>query len=203
VGERPQHLVFADAPGRLEIGAGNIFRENVTIHRGTPEGSCTSIGNENYFMCGSHVAHDCAVGNQCLFVNGALIGGHVEVQDRAILSGNTAVHQHCRVGRLAMLSGTAYSSKDVPPFALLEGRNRLVGVNLVGLKRAGLSQAQIQAIRMAYRLLLQPGLLLQAALTRIEKELAHIDTAAEIVKFIRSSGRGICTTKARRGNGDM
>jgi UDP-N-acetylglucosamine acyltransferase len=102
------------------------------------------------------------------------------------------------VGRLVMLSGTAYTSKDVPPFALQEGRNRLVGVNLVGIRRAGLSQAQIQAIRLAYRILLQPGLLLQAAVARVEKELAHIDTAAEIVKFIRTSKRGICTTKARR-----
>jgi UDP-N-acetylglucosamine acyltransferase len=198
LGERPQHLLLADAPGRIEIGTGNVFRENVTIHHATQEGAATRIGDQNYFMAGTHVAHDCTVGNQCLFVNGAVIGGFVVVEDRAILSGNAAVHQNCRVGRLVMLSATSLASKDIPPFAIQAGRNRLVGVNVVGLRRAGMSSALIQTVRQAYRILFHSGLLLQSALTRIEKELGHIDVAAEIVKFIRTSPRGICTTRLRR-----
>ena len=198
IGERAQHLTMADAPGRVEIGANNVFRENATVHRSTQAEVPTRIGNSNFFMVGTHVAHDCIVGNECILVNGAVIGGNVVVEDRALLSGNSAVHQNGRVGRLALLSACGTATKDLPPFAIQEGRNRLVGVNIIGMRRAGLSNAQIHAVQQAYRILLHSGLMMRDAIARIEKELGHIDTAAEIVKFIRICKRGICVTRSRR-----
>ena len=198
VGERAQHLAHQQSPGRVEIGEFNVFRENATIHRGVPEGSGTRIGSHNFLMVNTHVAHDCRVGDHCIFANGAVIGGHAVIEDRVFLSGNTGVHQQCRIGRLAMVSATSSATKDVPPFGIAEGRNRIVGVNLVGLKRAGLSTLQIAGIRQAYRMLLTSGLLLSTSIQRIERELGHIDTVLEIVKFIRAAGRGICLTRTRR-----
>jgi UDP-N-acetylglucosamine acyltransferase len=198
VGERAQHLGHPQATGRVEIGAANVFRENVTIHRGTPESSGTRVGSHNYLMVNAHVAHDCRVGDHCIFANGAVIGGHAIIDDRVFLSGNTGVHQNCRVGRLAIVSATSSATKDVPPYAICEGRNRLVGVNLVGLKRAELPAPQIGAVRQAYRILLTSGLLLSTALTRIERELGHFESVMELVKFLHTSRRGICLTRSRR-----
>ncbi|HLW67362.1 MAG TPA: acyl-ACP--UDP-N-acetylglucosamine O-acyltransferase [Gemmataceae bacterium] len=198
IGERAQHLLLAEMAGRVEIGANNVFRENATVHRSTQADVPTRIGDGNYFMVGTHVGHDCVVGNHCIFVNGSMIGGHVVIEDRALLSGNCSVHQKGRVGRLALLSAAGTATKDLPPFAIQEGRNRLVGVNLVGMRRAGLNNAQIHAVQQAYRILLHSGLMMREAVARIEKELGHIDTAAEIVKFIRICKRGICTTRGRR-----
>ncbi len=202
VGERAQHLAHQCSPGRVEIGENNVFRENVTIHRGTPDGSGTRVGNNNFLMVNTHVAHDCRVGDHCIFANGAVIGGHAIIEDRVFLSGNTGVHQQCRIGRLAMISATSSATKDVPPFGIAEGRNRLVGVNLVGLKRAGMTPTQINGIRQAYRMLLTSGMLLSSAITRIERELGHIDVALELVKFMRTAGRGICLTRTRRHRKD-
>jgi UDP-N-acetylglucosamine acyltransferase len=201
VGERAQHLQYRDAPGRVDIGDGNTFREYVTIHRGTPGAAGTRIGSRNFLMCNTHVAHDCTVGDGCVFANGAVIGGHAVIQDGVFLSGNTGVHQNCQVGRLAIVSATSSATKDIPPFAILEGRNTLIGVNVVGLKRADMSSAQIDAVRRAYRVLLTSGLLLSAAVARLERELGHVDAVAELLKFIHTSKRGICLTRARRRRG--
>jgi UDP-N-acetylglucosamine acyltransferase len=198
VGERAQHLLHREAPGRVDIGDHNVIREYVTIHRGTPGSTGTTIGNHNYLMANSHVAHDCRLGNHCIMANGAIIGGHVRLDDRVFLSGNTGIHQQVRIGRLALVSAASSATQDVPPFSLLEGRNRLAGVNVVGMKRAGLSPLQINGARQAFRILLASGLLLKSALVRIERELGHIDTIAELLKFIHTSQRGICLTRARR-----
>jgi UDP-N-acetylglucosamine acyltransferase len=202
VGDRAQHLALQHSPGRIEIGEFNVFRENVTIHRGTPEGSGTRVGSHNFLMVNTHIAHDCRVGDHCIFANGAVIGGHAVIEDRVFLSGNTGVHQQCRIGRLAMVSATSSATKDVPPFGIAEGRNRIIGVNLVGLKRAGMTTLQIDGIRRAYRILLTSGLLLSTSVQRIERELGHIDAVLELVKFIRAAGRGICLTRARRHRKD-
>ncbi|MFL5341330.1 MAG: acyl-ACP--UDP-N-acetylglucosamine O-acyltransferase [Gemmataceae bacterium] len=198
IGDKAQHLLYADEPGRVEIGDGNTFREGVTIHRSTIAGGATRIGNGNYLMGNSHVAHDCHVGNECIFANSALLGGHVVIGDRAFLSGNVGVQQFVRIGRLAMVSAGASAMADVPPFAITEGRNTIIGVNLVGLRRAGLSPVQINAVRRAYRLLLHSGLIPKLAAARLDKELGHIDVVAELVAFIRESKKGVCFTRARR-----
>jgi UDP-N-acetylglucosamine acyltransferase len=202
VGERAQHLGHRDAAGRVDIGDDNTFRETVTIHRGTPGGPGTRVGNGNFLMVNTHVAHDGFVGDGCVFANGAVIGGHTVIEDGVFLSGNTGIHQNCRIGRLAIVSATSSATKDVPPFAILEGRNLIVGVNLIGLKRAAMSETQITAVRQAYRVILASGLLLSAATAKLERELGHVDVVAELLKFILTSKRGICLTRARRRRGE-
>lgn len=191
LGERPQHLRYAGEPTRLEIGDGNLFREHVTVHRGTTQSWTTRIGNNNFFMAHSHVAHDCVIGNNCLFANGALLGGHCVVEDSVFLSGNCAVHQFVRLGRLCLLSGLSATTKDIPPFIIQQNINCVVGVNVVGMRRAGHSTAQIEAIRKAFHILYREGLPLPEALARIENELGHIDVVAELISFIHDSKRGI------------
>ncbi|MCS6865846.1 MAG: acyl-ACP--UDP-N-acetylglucosamine O-acyltransferase [Gemmataceae bacterium] len=199
IGSPPQHRAYRGEPTAVEIGDENIFREHVTVHRGMPVGvgsatGVTRIGHRNLFMVNSHVGHDCVVGNDCTLVNGALLGGHVVLEDRVLLSGNCAVHQFCRVGRLALVSGTSGVSKDVPPFWIQWQMNQVRGINMVGMRRAGMSTADITAVRKAFRTiyLARPALLLREALRQIEAEWGHVAAIRELLTFIRSSKRGIC-----------
>lgn len=198
IGGDPQHLGYKGEPTNVEIGDGNIFREHATVHRGMPVGvgpgtGTTKIGDRCLFMAGAHVAHDCVVGSDVILANGALLGGHVTVGDRALISGNSAVHQFCRVGRLALLSGTSASTKDIPPFWVMQNVNHVRGLNLVGMKRAGIAPAERIAIRAAFKIiyLSRPALLLSAAVNRIEAELGHFPAIQELVEFIRTSKRGV------------
>jgi UDP-N-acetylglucosamine acyltransferase len=193
IGERAQHLRYDGPNMGVTIGDDNTFREHTTVHSGTTE-HATRIGHRNYFMANSHAAHDCEIGNQCIFANGALLAGHVTVADSVFISGNCAVHQFTHVGRLAMMSGGATTSKDIPPFFVQEGRNRVVGVNVVGMKRVGISSEQIDAVREAYRMLYMQRKVLPAAVETIERHLGHVDVVAELIAFIRTSKRGITFT---------
>jgi UDP-N-acetylglucosamine acyltransferase len=197
LGGAPQHLAYNGEPTTVLIGDGNIFREHSTVHRGMPVGTgpgtgVTRIGNRNMFMAGSHAAHDCAIGDDCLFANNAALGGHVEVGDRALISGNSAVHQFCRVGRLALLSGASATSKDMPPFWVMQDVNGVRGINTIGMRRAGMMATEIQAVRKAFAFIYADRLPIPAALKRMEAELGHIPAVRDIVEFIRSSKRGIC-----------
>jgi UDP-N-acetylglucosamine acyltransferase len=191
LGERPQHLKYNDEPTSLEIGDGNIFREHVTIHRGTTHSMTTRIGSCNFFMANSHVGHDCIIGNRCILTNGCLVGGHCTLQDNAYLSGNSAVHQFVRIGRLALLSGCSATTKDIPPFVVQQYIDTVVGINLVGMRRAGMTNAQINAVRQAFRILFREGLPLPAALARLERELGAVDTVQEMIAFLRECPKGI------------
>jgi UDP-N-acetylglucosamine acyltransferase len=191
LGERPQHLKYQDEQTSVEIGDDNILREHVTVHRATTESLVTRIGNQNFLMANSHVAHDCQVGNRCIFANGALLGGHCRVEDSVYLSGNCAVHQFVRLGRLALLSGVSATTKDIPPFIIQQRIDSVMGVNVVGMRRSGMSHAEIDAVRQAYRMIFRQGHVLPAALGQIEQELGHIPPVAELVAFIRQSKRGI------------
>ncbi len=195
LGDKPQHLAYKNEPTRTVIGDNNVFREYVTVHRGMPVGSeSTTIGNNNLFMVNSHVAHDCHVGSHCIFANGAVIGGHVEVGDRAFLSGNSAVHQLCRVGRLALIGGTSAISQDLPPFWICQGRiNTLHGVNVIGMRRAGMAKEEIAAVRQAYKLLNRTGNTIPSALEIIEAEFGTLPAIRELIAFIKTTKRGICT----------
>ena len=197
LGERPQHLRDAGDGTRTVIGDHNIFREHVTVHRGTQATGQTVIGHHNFLMAGAHVAHDCVIGDHCVFANGALVGGHCRIGDRVFLSGNSAVHQFTRIGRLALLSGTSATSKDIPPFVMVQGINTSVGVNVVGMRRAGISSARIDAVRRAYHILFHEGLLVPNALTRMEQDLGQVDVVAELIAFLRRPGRGISTARTR------
>jgi UDP-N-acetylglucosamine acyltransferase len=191
LGEQPQHMKYAGEPTWVEIGDGNTFRENVTVHRGTTHSWKTRIGNGNFFMAGSHVAHDCHIGNRCILANGALLGGHCVLEDNVYLSGNAAVHQFVRVGRLALLSGLSATSKDVPPFLIQESLNNVAGVNVVGMRRAGMTGTQIDAVRRAFHILFREGQTVPSAVAQVERELGAVDAVVEMVAFIRQSTRGI------------
>lgn len=192
LGKRPQHRGYRGEPTGLEIGDGNVFREFVTIHRGTVQGNGTTfIGNRNLFMCSAHLGHDARVGDGCTIVNNALVAGHATLEDGCLLSGNTAVQQRVRVGRLAMLGGMAATSKDVPPFILQQGYNCVTGLNLVGLRRAGASREAIDALRQAFRILYREGRSIPAALDRVEADFGEIAEIVEFVEFIRQSKVGI------------
>jgi UDP-N-acetylglucosamine acyltransferase len=197
LGEKPQHLHYNDEPTCVEIGDNNVFREGVTVNRGAVPAGVTKIGNNNFLMANSHVGHDCRVGNNCIFANGALLGGHCVIENNVFLSGNSAVHQFCRVGRLAFLGGLSATSTDVPPFVIMQHINIVMGVNVIGMRRADMNSTQIKAIRRAYHILYLSGKVISVALGDIERELGDIDAANEFVTFIRQSKRGICTPHHR------
>src|SRR5438477_5186659 len=175
LGDSPQHLKYNNEPTSLEIGDGNVFREFVTIHRGTTNRMKTVIGNNNYLMVNSHIGHDCVVGNRIIMANGALVAGHCVIEDSVFLSGNSAVHQFCRVGRLALLSGCSITTKDTPPFVMQQGQDNVVGMNLVGMRRAGMKPAEINGIRQAFRILFREGNPLGVAMARIGTDLGHLE----------------------------
>lgn len=191
LGERPQHLRYADEPTRLVIGDHNVIREHVTIHRGTTHSWETRIGNHNFLMAHSHVAHDCVIGNHCIIVNGALLAGHCVLEDNVYMSGNSAIHQFCRIGRLALLGGVSAATKDIPPFIIQHRMNCVVGVNVVGMRRAGIPSTHIDAVRRAFHLLYRSNMVLPAALEHMERDLGHFPEVAEMIVFIRASSRGI------------
>jgi UDP-N-acetylglucosamine acyltransferase len=191
LGERPQHLKYNGEPTGVEIGDGNTFREQVTVHRGTSHSWVTRIGSHNFFMANSHVAHDCAIGSHCILANGATLGGHVLLADNVYLSGNSAVHQFVRIGRLALLSGVSATTKDIPPFCLQNRVDTVVGVNVIGMRRAGMTHVQVDAVRRAFHILFRQGMVVPNALALIEDELGSVDAIRELVTFIRESKRGI------------
>ena len=191
LGERPQHLKYNGEPTSVEIGDHNIFRENVTVHRGTTQAWVTRLGHYNFLMAGSHVAHDCHVGNNCVLVNGALLGGHCVLEDNVTISGNSAIHQYVRIGRLALLSGVSASTMDIPPFIIQQSRNGVVGVNVVGMRRAGVSTEHIDAVRRAFHIIYREERTLATSLEQIDEELGSVSEVAEMTAFIRASKRGI------------
>jgi UDP-N-acetylglucosamine acyltransferase len=203
LGKAPQHRGYRGEPTSLRIGNGNVFREYVTVHRGTVQGNgVTRIGDRNMFMAGSHLGHDVCVGDACTVVNNALVGGHVRLEDSCILSGHTAVQQRVRIGRLAMLGGMGATSKDIPPFILQQGQNCVTGLNTVGLRRAGFSSEKIDALRHAFRIFYREGRSQTAALDRIEADLGMIPEVAEFAAFIRESKIGINPVRLNsRANG--
>jgi UDP-N-acetylglucosamine acyltransferase len=157
-----------------------------------PGTGTTRVGDGNLFMVGSHVAHDCTVGSHGVYANSALLAGHVKAGDRAFISGNSCVHQFCRVGRLAFLSGSSATSKDIPPFWVMQDINRVCGVNVIGMRRAGIPTAEIQAVRRAFRFIYLERMTVSAAVLRMEAELGHVAAVREVIEFVRSSKRGIC-----------
>src|SRR5229473_3872450 len=191
LGTDPLDKNFTGERSYLRIGNRNKIREHYTISRGTEPESVTEIGDDNYIMTSGHIAHNCKIGNQAVICSCALVAGYVEVEDLAFISGGVVIHQFSKIGRLAMIGGNTRVNSDVPPFFLYSGFNvEAKGVNVVGLKRAGLGPKQITALKIAYRLLYRSGLKLEDALQRIEAEVGG-EEAAHLVKFIRGSKRGI------------
>jgi UDP-N-acetylglucosamine acyltransferase len=194
IGLAPQHLKYAGQPTRVVVGARNIIREFVTIHRGTVEGGgLTSVGSGNLLMAYAHVAHDCAIGNETILGNAATLGGHVHVEDFANISAFSGIHQFCRVGRHAFIGGYSVVTKDAMPFAKTVGnRARIYGLNTVGLVRRGLSPDVIGKLKRAYRYLLVSKLNTTMAVSRILSDRTLACPEVEyLTEFIRGSHRGV------------
>jgi UDP-N-acetylglucosamine acyltransferase len=193
LGDLPQDRKFQGEASYVEIGPDCIFREGVTVHRGTQPGSVTRIGRGCLLMANSHVAHNVTLGNEVIMCNGALLAGHVEVGDQAFISANAMVHQFTRVGRLAMLAGGTLAQMDVPPFCITRGlhSNEVQTLNVIGMRRAGVGPADRAMLKQAFRILYRSGLIVPQAVERMRKEL---DSAMvrELCDFIAASKRGIC-----------
>jgi UDP-N-acetylglucosamine acyltransferase len=198
LGLPPQHLRYAGEPTRLEIGPRNIIREQVTMNTGTAQGGgITRVGEGNFFMANTHVAHDCQVGSHIVMANNAVLGGHVTVGDYAVFGGNCAVHQFVRIGRYAMITGVCGVAEDLIPYGyaypLYNVRASLAGLNLVGLKRRGFSREQIHTLRTAYRLLFAEEGTLKERLDDVAEMYSDQEAVMEIVSFIRAdANRNIC-----------
>jgi UDP-N-acetylglucosamine acyltransferase len=192
LGDAPQDKAYKGEETYLKVADQNIFREHVQVHRGTTAGSSTIIGSQNYLMANSHVGHNCKLGDQNVLANGALLGGHVEVGDNVFISGNCVVHQFVRIGDHALMRGLSGTSRDVPPYAIVDWQHTIRGVNVVGLKRAGFGEQRIREIRAAFRVLFRKGRNLSLAVKEIENQArANADVSA-LVEFIKSSKRGVC-----------
>src|SRR5882724_13197231 len=200
VGAPPQDVSFSpERKTRVEIGNDNIIREYCTIHRGSPEGSATKIGDKNFLMAGAHVGHNCVIGNNVVIANNCLLGGYVRVDDGAFLGGGSTFHQHMHVGRLVMVQGSSAFGKDLPPFVIAAERNSVFGVNVVGLRRAGFSAKDRDEIKAAFKLVYLSGLNIGQALEKAAT-LKFGAPACEFLDFIADAKkRGICPFK--RGDG--
>src|SRR3984957_11404570 len=194
VGGDPQDLKYAGEPTLLEVGDRNVFRENVTVSRGTVQGGgLTRIGSDNLFMTGAHIAHDCIVGSRTIFANCATLAGHVTVEDFATVGAFSPVHQFCRVGRYAYVGASTVITQDVPPFSrvVTERSTKSYGVNSIGLERKGFSKERLQALVRAYRLLLQSKMNTSQAVAEMRATLGESEDVQELVRFIVAAERGI------------
>ncbi|HLU39411.1 MAG TPA: acyl-ACP--UDP-N-acetylglucosamine O-acyltransferase [Planctomycetota bacterium] len=200
LGTMPQDKKLGSGGGGvLLVGNGNKIREHVTIHGGTPYGSgVTRIGNQNMFLAGAHVGHDATVGNNVVFTNGAAIAGHTIVEDNAVLGAMVGLHQFARVGRLAMIGAGAMVSRDAPPFALVQGdRARLVGVNVIGLKRQGWSAEDMAVVKRTFRQLFWRTATLQERTEAVREQFGGHPAVREILAFVAESRRGICRPRGK------
>jgi len=202
IGLIPQDLKFRGEETRLVIGRRNIFREFVTIHRGTRGGGgVTEIGDRNVFMAYVHVAHDCHVGNDTIFGNTATLGGHVHVEDFANVSAGSGVHQFCRVGRHAFIGGYSVVTKDALPYARTVGSRpaRIFGTNTIGLVRRGFTPDVVSKLKRTFRYLLQSKLNTTSALQQIQQDRSLACAEVQyLIDFIRTSQRGVILRRASR-----
>ena len=194
IGGDPQDYTFNGERVELEAGDENIFREYVTVSRGTQKGGGkTLLGGDNFFLAYSHVGHDCRIGSHTLFVNGATLAGHVTVEDFVTVGAFCPVHQFCRIGRYAYIGASTVITQDVPPFSKIvtERETTNFGINAIGLERKGFSSERMQALKRAYRLLMRSKLNTSQALAEMKKSLGDSPDIQELVKFIESAERGI------------
>lgn len=193
IGQPPQDLKFRGERTRLRIGRDNVFREFLTVHVGTEGGGReTRIGDQNYFMAYTHIAHDCQIGNHTLLANAATLAGHVVVEDHATIGAFSGVHQFCRVGRHAYIGGYSVVTQDALPFVLTVGnRASTHGINVIGLKRKRFSADTVKALRRAYQILVRSRLPIDQSLAELQAELKSFDEVRYLAEFMRGSKRGV------------
>ena len=195
IGNLPQDLAYKGGETFVRIGDNNTIREYATVHRGTEEGSETVIGNRNYFMVASHVAHNCILGNDIIMVNGAGLGGYVEVQDHAFLGAFSVAHQFTRIGGYSICGILTKVTKDIPPFMMVDGNPALVrGLNAIGLKRNGFSLDRRSLIKKAFNIIYRNGNSISTSLSKLKLLYDENDRSEDlqyIIDFIQSSKRGV------------
>jgi len=194
IGEASQDKKYLGEDTALVIGDHNVFRECVTVHRGTiQDQGLTRIGNDNLFMANSHVAHDCVLGNHNIMANSAAVAGHVHLDDHVVMSGMCGIHQFCMIGSFAFISNASMVTKDVPPYVMVTGGHSptVCGLNITGLKRQGFSNETIQWLQRAYKVIYRQGLLVEKAIEALEEMLVMCSEIKLLVNFLKSSKRGI------------
>lgn len=203
IGEEPQDLKFVGEKSYVVIGDRTTVRECATIHRATGEGEETRIGNDCLLMATVHIAHNCVVGNNVIMSNAAMIAGHVQVEDRVVIGGMTGVHQFVKIGRNAMIGGMSRLTQDVVPYTIVNGAPaRAIGLNSVGISRAGIPVESRRRIKQAYKILYRSGYNVSKAIEVIEQE---VDSCVEIdhfLRFLRNAERGICRGGRRDSDKD-
>ena len=195
IGLPPQDLKYKGEKTGLKIGNDNIIREYVTVHRASIGGDgITTIGDKNFLMAYVHIAHDCKIGSHIILANAATLAGHVVVEDYVIISGLTAIHQFTRIGAYAMVGGFSGVGQDVPPYTIASGaRAKLFGLNTIGLKRHGFSDAKINHLKKAYKILFREKRTLKDAIKKIQEDLSYTDEIKHLIDFIQQkNARGIC-----------
>jgi UDP-N-acetylglucosamine acyltransferase len=201
IGAPPQDVSFSpERKTKVEIGNDNVIREHCTIHRGSPEGSATKIGDKNFLMAGAHIGHNCLIGNNVIIANNCLLAGHVRVDDGAFLGGGSTFHQHMHVGRMVMVQGSSAFGKDLPPFVIAAERNSVFGVNVVGLRRAGFSATDRDEIKAAFKLVYLSGLNIGQAIEKAAT-IKFGAPAREFLDFVANAKkRSICPLKRGEEN---
>ena len=204
IGTAPQDLSFSsERKTYVAIGNDNVIREHCTIHRGSAEGSVTKIGDKNFLMVGAHVGHNCEIGNNVIIANNCLLGGHVRIGDGAFLGGGCVFHQHMRVGRLALTQGASGFGKDIPPFVIAAEINYVFGLNVIGLRRAGLSAKDREEIKAAFKLVYTSGLNIAQAIEKAAT-MKFGAAAQEFIDFVANAKkRGICPFKRGAEDAEM
>ena len=192
IGHEPQDLEYEGGESYLRIGHRNTIREHAQIHRGTKPGSSTIIGDDNFIMNQAHIAHNCEIGNRTVVAGGALLAGYVGVEDWAFISGNCVVHQFVRIGKFAMLRGLSRTSRDVPPYCIMDGTHTVKAINQVGLERAGYSKETIGEIKKAFSQLFRRKSNLAQAIQELEGKGSLSEEVTYLLDFIKSSKRGVC-----------
>lgn len=199
IGEEPQDLKFKGEKSYTIIGDRTTIREGATIHRATGEGEETRVGNDCLLMALTHVAHNCVVGNHVIMSNLASLAGHAIVEDRAVIGGMAGVHQFVKIGRNAMVGGMSKLTQDVVPYTIVDGQPaKVVGLNAVGISRAGIKLDARRNIKKAYKLLYRSGLSLQQAIAVIEQEVDSCEEVEHFLRFLRNAERGICRERRER-----
>ncbi|MFH1860558.1 MAG: acyl-ACP--UDP-N-acetylglucosamine O-acyltransferase [bacterium] len=193
IGDDPQIKGYKHEESYVIIGDNNVIREYVTIHRGWNKGDATKIGNNNFFMANTHIAHDCQIGDNVIMANAATLGGHVRVEDNAFISGLVGIHQFVRIGTMSMIGGCSKVVQDVLPYALIDGHPACVsGLNMVGMRRLGITSQVRGLLKKAYRLLYHSGVNTNQALSMIRDELEMTPEIEHLIRFVESAKRGIC-----------
>ena len=192
LGSPPQDLKYKGEKSFLEIGNNNIIREYATFNPGTIEGGKTIVGDNNLFMAYSHIAHDCIVGDNCVIANNGTLAGHVSVEDKAVIGGLVAIHQFVRIGRLSIIGGCSKVVQDIPPYSTCDGHPaRIYGINLIGLRRNGVTKDAIEQLNRVFDILFNSGLSIKHALEKIGQELVPAEETAVLIDFVKNSQRGI------------